>query len=108
MKDIDRDVWVKFTIKQVNKVDSAIIDDLRFMNEYNYLKQNGFIIIRLDIDNNTQEDRLRIKYGDSYTKHLEGRNHNSEQDIDQIPADLVVYSDENAYEKIIEYLSFNR
>lgn len=70
MKYIDKDVWVNYIIKQIQYKDNIIIDDLRFKNEADSLKKLGFIIIGLDIDESTQQMRLREKYS-NYIEHLD-------------------------------------
>ena len=37
MREIDEDVWAKYIIRQTDKNDYCIIDDLRFQNELKYL-----------------------------------------------------------------------
>jgi len=43
MKDIDQDVWIKYTNKLINSYEWVIIDDLRFQNEFEYLKNTGLL-----------------------------------------------------------------
>ena len=58
MREIDRDVWVKYVMKRVEKLPKEtdiVIDDLHFTNEYNAVKSLGFLVVRLDPPN---EDEL--------------------------------------------------
>jgi len=55
-----------------------IIDDLRFKNEYDYLKENGFKIIKVSIDPLLQEHRLRKLYPDDWDTHITYSSHVSE------------------------------
>ena len=107
MKDIDNDIWVKYVIKKINddKLDNVIIDDLRFPNELSYLKKHNFIIIALDIDENTQINRLKEKYGNDYINHINRRHHNSEINIEKLDYDIKFKSDEYIYNNILEYLN---
>lgn len=107
MKEIDPDVWVKYLLREMNVEfnDNIIIDDLRFKNELKYLKENKFIIIRLNVDRKTQEQRLKSKYPNSYKKHIERLNHISENDLSDTDVDFEIDSDSNTINKIKSYLN---
>ena len=47
MREIDKDIWAKYVIQQIEHLDNIIIEDLRFVNEAKYLQTLGFIIIKL-------------------------------------------------------------
>ena len=104
MKDIDKDVWVKYTINSMLEKNNIVVDDLRFHNELNYLRNNGFITIKLLISEETQGERLLNKYGEQHYKHLLGKNHNSECFIDELKCDFELVADDNVYEKIKEII----
>ena len=104
IKDIDKDVWVKCTLKQIGNKENVVIDDLRFENELKYLRENDFIIIRLNVNGDDQALRLSRKYPESYMSHLERKSHNSERDIDNLSVDYEVYSDSNVLKNIDMYL----
>ena len=58
MREIDRDVWVKYVTKRVEKLPKEtdiVIDDMKFPNEYEAVKSLGFLVVRLDPSN---EDEL--------------------------------------------------
>jgi adenylate kinase family enzyme len=91
MKEIDPDIWVKMTINSIKESSNnsnnniCIIDDLRFPNEYNSLKElqkDGFkvIFIRLFINYDLQKMRIKKLYENS-SEHLERLDHVSEQYI---------------------------
>lgn len=105
MKEIDKDIWIKYVIREIKDKNNIIIDDLRFQNELYYLKEYNFIIIGLTIDDNTQLKRLKDKYGDDYINHIDRRNHNSEKEIDNLECDLKIISNEKTYENIKKYLT---
>ena len=51
MREIDRDVWVKYVTKRVEKLPKEtdiVIDDMKFSNEYEAVKSLGFLVVRLD------------------------------------------------------------
>jgi len=87
-RHIKEDVWVDLMLNNVEALtdttstDIVICDDMRFSNELNVLKQDGWFIIRLTVDEEEQKRRLECAYGDSWTTHWENRNEISETDLD--------------------------
>lgn len=60
MKEIDKCIWIKSLDKKIKDIsDNIVIDDLRFKDEENYLRSIGFKILKLDIDNDLQNNRLK-------------------------------------------------
>ena len=101
MKDINNDVWINYVITQINNFINdnypcnIVIDDLRFPNELEKLKREGFYIIRLNISPEIQFERLKKKYPDNFKNHIKGLNHNSESHIDKLDVDYTIESDQN-------------
>ena len=54
MREIDPDVWVDTLLRKINDCDDNVVDDVRFENEIIKLKQAGFKIFYLDIDESTR------------------------------------------------------
>lgn len=78
----------KKIIESLNlNINGLIIDDLRKLIEYNYLKENNFIIIGIEIDEN---ERLNIidKNKLCNLSNLNSLNHSSEIEVDYIINDL--------------------
>ena len=77
MREIDENVWINYIINQTKDKDYCVIDDVRYQNEYDALYKNGFNIIKLIVDNKTQEKVVIIKniYPNNYQDHLNNRNH---------------------------------
>ena len=90
MREIDKDVWVKYIMKQVKDKDKCIIDDLRFQNELNYLE--GWKIICLTTPLNVRVDRIKELYPDSYEDHIKNMSHLSETDTLKLPKDTLYVS----------------
>jgi len=78
MREIDPDVWIKHVIAQTKNETHCIVDDLRYQNEYEHLRNNGFVFIRLHVSRLTQEQRVRKLYPQDFQEHLENRDHLSE------------------------------
>ena len=100
MRKIDQDVWVNYVLRIVRslpKESNIVIDDLRFMNEYKALKNEGFFIVRIlrDVPPSPLDD------------------HPSEKEVEQMPYDLLLLNTgtlDRLYEKldkIVEILSKN-
>ena len=77
MRNIRATVWIDYLLSKVEG-DNIVIDDVRYENEVLALKEAGFIIIYLDVDRQTQKERIRKLYKDPET-HLRGLTHASEQ-----------------------------
>ena len=77
MKEIDNDIWIKYLFNTINS-QYCIIDDVRHQNELDYLIKNGWFIIHLNIDKQTQQKRLMRLYSNNYDDHLKNINDISE------------------------------
>ena len=64
-RDYDLNFWVNKCLSKIEKDELAVISDLRYLNEAEILKKNGFILIRVNRD---VEDRRQ--YGISNTEDL--------------------------------------
>jgi len=84
MREIDPDIWVKYIIEKTKHNEFCIIDDVRFQNEYDYLIQNNFKIIYLDIFREHQIERITKLYPDNYEIHIDNLDNISEK-LDIIP-----------------------
>ena len=87
MKEIDEDVWINYVLSNINKDENYIIDDLRFMNEYNRLKYHNWFMIKIKIDDDLQLQRLKAIYPETWETHAQYRSHNSENDLWNLPDD---------------------
>jgi len=90
MREIDQDVWVKYLVRIVRslpKESNIVVDDLRFMNEYKVLKNEGFFIVRIvrEVPPSPFDD------------------HPSEKEVEQMPYDLLLLNTgtlDRLYEKL--------
>lgn len=101
MKQVDSNVWVNYTMKIANSIDNVIIDDARYKNEILELKKNNFTLIKLNISEAKQKQRLIETYPNTYPEHLDRRTHSSETEIDLIDDDIydfIIDVDENGTE----------
>lgn len=89
-REIDPDVWVNLMINKVEKQEikewenweAAICDDVRFPNEAKALKDDGWVMIRLEVSENEQKRRLKSAYGDGWEEHWKNRHEISETALD--------------------------
>ena len=105
MKEIDKDIWIKrlnYKIKNIS--DNIVIDDLRYPNEELYLKSNGFKILKLDIDTELQNNRLKNTYINDFDKHIECKNHDSEMHTQTFNHDFYYLIDKNTEQNIYKYI----
>ena len=93
MREIRQSVWLDALIREADTCELAVCDDVRFINEAKTLKENGWILIKLDIDEDLQKIRLKNTYGDDWKTHWDNRSDPSETEVDKIPLewfDLII------------------
>ncbi len=108
MRAIDKDVWVKYVMKKSRDKD-VMVEDCRYRNEFEALVREGFIMIKINIDEDYHKERLMKTYPETYEKHIENLYHASEMDIDGLEeekCELVLDARDNElnYEKTVELL----
>jgi len=104
MREIDSNVWVNKLLNEISEDNSnnIIVDDLRFPNEEVKLREGGFIIIRLIVDNTLQIERIKKTYPDSYKEHIERLDDISESHIDSLDIENTIYIDKTNELKILD------
>ena len=79
MKGIDQNVWVNYLIKSItDSTDKIVIDDCRFPNEFDRLKELGFYFIYINISKEDQLIRIKETYKEDYEQHIQCLDHVSE------------------------------
>lgn len=81
MRQIDKDIWIKYVMKRA-KGNDVMVEDCRYRNEFEALCEDGFLMIKINIDGEYQAERLKKTYPDTYEQHLANLTHASEMDID--------------------------
>ena len=90
MREIKEDVWIDYLINlQVDEGENLIVDDVRFINEAEKLKTAGWTLIRINIDDDLQKQRLKDTYPKDWEVHWNSRTDSSEAQVDLIPAELL-------------------
>lgn len=104
---IDDKIWIKIAINKSKKEPNVswIIDDCRFINEYNAFIKAGWQPLFLHISKDIQHKRLSKLYGEYDPNILK---HPSELEIDKIciPTDCIVNANQNLKQEIEEIRNF--
>ena len=77
MREIDEDVWARYVIRKdesLPKENNVAIDELRFLNEYEAVKNAGFFVVRIVRD----------------IPPSPFSNHQSETEMERMPFDWVI------------------
>ena len=91
MRNINKDVFMNYLIKESKKYNYVCVEDGRFINEINALKKNGFILVKLNISKKIQLERIKKTYPNTYKVHLKRLEHYSETQMDNIDNKLFDY-----------------
>lgn len=98
------DIWINALIRKIEVFQSQgqslfICDDVRYKSEYVVLKDFGFKVIRLDINEETQKRRVKNLYGNLDPKRL---RHSSEIDLDDVRDFDFIASTDDPLEKMLD------
>lgn len=87
MREIDVNVWIDYLLRESNKSNFSVVvvDDVRFINEVDKFRNDGFVMIKIEIDEKHQLERLKLTYPNDWERHWEKRHNPSESEIDEIP-----------------------
>ncbi len=84
------DVWVDILRQRVQGLENCVVDDCRFPNEAEALREEGFQIIRLVRPEKERLMLLKAKYPKNWEEIL---NHSSETSLDNFEADVILRAD---------------
>lgn len=92
-REFDEDVWIRYLGKQIQaSSESIVVDDIRRLNEVEYLKSLGFRIIRIESSSETRkmriESRMNKKISDQDWRRWS--NHLTETQVNQLPVDFTI------------------
>jgi adenylate kinase family enzyme len=106
MREIDENVFVNSAIKDCQDYENVIIDDIRYENELNKLKEYGWITIKLIISEELQLKRLKKTYPESWETHYKYIKDNSEKtyQLKNDDFDIVVEITEEDQNKIFSII----
>ncbi len=67
-----RDVWIKCVLGEIERCkDNIIVTDVRFKEEFNSLKELGFVMIRIKRNNNEEDNHISETDLDDYEKKFD-------------------------------------
>ena len=108
-------VWIDLLIAEANKLSEEfrikkvegclVCDDVRFPNELDALREDGWFLIRLEVDDETRHKRVKHTYLHDADIHWANRNEISETALDDYEGkwDLVLTNpDFNSLKSIVE------
>ena len=98
MREIDPLVWVKYSVSAAPENESLIVTDLRQDNEAKYLRDKGFIIIKVESDEDIRIRRI-IESGDTFS--INELNHETELSVDKIVADYTVKNNGSEHDLMV-------
>jgi hypothetical protein len=84
-QDIDPEIWIRAL--PLSPDESIVVDDMRHLNEFAFLKENGFLTVRIQISPIEQQRRLLSLYGDISNQSL---SHLTETALDDAKFDFVM------------------
>ena len=102
MREIRPSVWIDYIINLDD--DLLVIDDVRFINEATALKAAGWTVVRLDITESLQKERLQNTYED-WEVHWNNRQDPSETEVSKIRSedvDLELMAGPDAIEQLLK------
>ena len=87
MREIRHSVWIDFVVDQIRGKDKVVVDDMRYPNEYQALKKEGFKIIKVVADRELCIKRLTSRDGTAAADRLDDE---SETALDSIKIENVL------------------
>ncbi len=87
LKKWEPHLWVKYLLNSLksHEKDKIVVDDLRFVHEAKYFRENGFNLVLVTADNEVRAKRIADLYPDTDpSRHL----HASEQEWKEIEPDF--------------------
>lgn len=105
IEKVRQDIWVSSTIKYMKELELTegvtkfVHDDMRYPFEYDALRKEGFVLIRLNISKEIQLKRIKKLYGKIKPERLE---HISETALDRALFDYEISSDQPLPDMLLE------
>ncbi|MFX1282803.1 MAG: AAA family ATPase [Promethearchaeota archaeon] len=95
-REFDDDVWIKYLTKKIQESsESIVVDDIRRMNEVDYLKPLGFKFIRIESSSKIRKIRLETR-GNRKISDLDWKrwsNHLTEIQVSNLPVNYIIIND---------------
>jgi cytidylate kinase len=100
MREIHPDVWANYVVNEIenDSISNCIIDDLRFQNEVDLLKDWTFI--SLITPKEVRVKRIKELYSENYEDHLKNMNHVSETGELKLTGNVVYIDTSISFEQL--------
>lgn len=82
MREIRTTVWIDFLVDQIRGKDKIVVDDIRYPNEYEALKKEGFKMIRVVADREICIKRLTERDGTAAIERLDDESETAMDDVE--------------------------
>ena len=82
MREIRPTVWIDFLIDQIRGKDKIVVDDIRYPNECEALKKEGFKMIRVVADREICIKRLSERDGTAAIERLDDESETAMDDVE--------------------------
>lgn len=93
LRQIEPDIWVNYTMNKIDEIaDNVVVTDMRQPNEYQALKDAGFIIVRVVADIPTRFERAAAA-GDTFD--IRNLTHETEQHYPYFEVDYEIDNNGN-------------
>ena len=89
------EIWIETLLNHVELYEAnfgkgnSVVDDVRYLNEVYVLASKGWKIIKIEIDEDLQLDRLKQTYPNDWKIHAEARTHRSETSLNKLSPNWV-------------------
>lgn len=93
------DFWTKKINLNNQSIESIFVDDVRHPDEADFLMKNGFLIVKLEVNEERQKERA-LKRDGGFDAAI--RNHPSEQDHLNIRPDIIIDTNNKNPDEIVE------
>lgn len=112
LRSLNPQVWVNFTNRELQKLkysSNVLITDCRQLNEVQFLKENGFLIIKVEADDNKRLQRIKDSNEDIT---IEQFYHSTETTVDLIKPNFLITNNgtldelREKVEKLLQDLKF--
>lgn len=97
MLELDRMVWVNYVLREIPIKSDVCVSDVRYQHEYHALKAFGFVLVRVECDEETRLERVKTRGSAVDLALLEDQ---SETDLDSVLFDFVL--DGSSFESLYE------
>jgi len=82
LKTIDKNIWFKKALSEINQSIPTVVDSMRFKDDYLFMKEQGFILVKVQCHQNLIIDRLK-KRGQKINPEIDFK-HKSEIELEHL------------------------